>query len=75
MLCKIGVYTQPTNIGLPEVPRTSPFNVTRTSPRDSIWLSRESYDLTFEGRFNLTSWGRLVMMFRGQTKLMFKERP
>ena len=56
--------TQPANIGLQDVPKTSPSNVVRTSPKYPIWASGE--------RPNLTSWERPEMTSRGRSNLMFK---
>ena len=58
--------SQPAKIGPQGVPRTSPFNVPKTSPKDLIWPSRGHPDLTTwrptemtsRGRPNLTPMGR-----------------
>ena len=59
--------SQPANIGLLDVPRTSHSSVSRTCPKDPIWPSW--------GRPNLTSWGRPRMTSRGRPNLTFKGRP
>ena len=56
-------------------PRMSPWNVTRTSPKDPIWPSRGGADLTSWGRLNLTFWGRPEMMSKGCPNLTFQGHP
>ena len=58
--------TQPANIDSQDVSRTSPSNVPRTLPKDSIWSSRE--------RPNLTSWENPDMKSLGRPYLTFKRR-
>ena len=46
------VSTLPANIGLQDVPTTSPSNVLRTFPKDPIWPFLGRLDLTSQARIN-----------------------
>ena len=56
LLCKNHKKTlsQSANISSQDVPKTSPYNIPRASPKDPIWPSWGCLDLTFRRRPNLT---------------------
>ena len=64
----VQVATEPANIGPQDVPRMSPSNVHRTSPKDPIWSFRGCPDLPSWGSPNLTSkWrSRDVLIWRSR---------
>ena len=62
---KISKITQPTNIGPQDVPKTSPSNISRASPKDHIWPFRGRPNLIFCGRSEITSRGGPNRTFKG----------
>ena len=69
------VSTLPANIGLQDVPTTSPSNVLRTFPKDPIWPFLGRLDLTSQARINLTSWGSPETTSKERTNLTSRNVP